>query len=101
MSPIARALTDRFDEVCRLELARLQRKTAALSPADRTEVEAMCVEVTRGISARVAAAADVGREAVLHEVLGRLFAVSPDDGSTIGLECRASAPEGARSGEEP
>jgi hypothetical protein len=101
MSPIARALADRFEEVCRLELVRLQKKTAALSPADRTEVEAMCVEVTRAISSQLAAAAEIGGHANLHDVLGRLFAVAAPHGPAAFNECRAPGSGGALSGEEP
>jgi hypothetical protein len=32
MSPLARALEERFDEVCRAEIARMTRKTRGLTP---------------------------------------------------------------------
>jgi hypothetical protein len=89
MSPIARALTDRFDEVCRVELIRLRRKTASLSEADRTEVEALCVEVTRAISAHVASAAEGGRERWFHDVLGHLFALCSNAGPAGSHVCPA------------
>lgn len=78
MSPIARALQDRFDEVCRAELQRLRRKTAALSPEERAEVDAISVEVTQAIAARVQAALESDRGAGLADVVARLFAVSAD-----------------------
>ena len=78
MSPIARALHDRFDEVCRAELLRLRRKTAALSPADRAEVDAITVEVTQAIASRVGAALMRQESGELTEIVARLFAVAPD-----------------------
>ena len=79
MSPIARALHRRFDEVCQSELARLRRKTAALTPADRERVDALTAEVTRAIAASVGAAVDGPRGAGLSDIVGRLFAISPAD----------------------
>jgi Glutamyl-tRNAGlu reductase, dimerisation domain len=79
MSPIARALHRRFDEVCRAELARLRRKTAALTPADRQQVDAITAEVTRAIAATVGAAVDGHHGADLGDIVGRLFAIVPAD----------------------
>lgn len=78
MSPIARALQHRFDEVCRSELQRLRRKTAALSPEERAEVDAISVEVTQGIAARVQAAIESDEGAGLADVVARLFAVAAE-----------------------
>jgi hypothetical protein len=75
MSPIANALHHRFEEVCRAELQRLRRKTASLSAAERETVDAITVEVTQGIAARVSAAIAAGGSDVA-DVVGRLFAVS-------------------------
>lgn len=75
MSPIARALHERFDEVCRSELERLRRKTAALSPADRAEVDAISVEITRGIAARFGAALDAPEARDLDSIIAQLFSV--------------------------
>ncbi|HXW08266.1 MAG TPA: hypothetical protein VD833_23750 [Vicinamibacterales bacterium] len=89
MSPIARALHERFDLVCRSELDRLRRKTACLSPADRAEVDAITVELTRAIAARVGAALEQDADGDLQTIVARLFAVSftaaggPADG--VGL----------------
>lgn len=74
MSPIGSALHSRFEEVCRHELNRLRRKTASLSPADRAEVDALSVEITQGIAARMEAALAAGGTDVA-EVVARLFAV--------------------------
>jgi hypothetical protein len=74
MSPIGHALHNRFDEVCRTELQRLRRKTAALSPEDRAEVDAISVEVTRAIASRMEAALTAGGTDVA-EVVARLFVV--------------------------
>jgi Glutamyl-tRNAGlu reductase, dimerisation domain len=79
MSPIARALHHRFDEVCRAELARLRRKTAALTPADRDQVDAITAEVTRAIAATVGAAVDGPHAADLGDIVRRLFAIAPAD----------------------
>lgn len=81
MSPIARALHDRFDEVCRAELLRLRRKTAALSPAERAEVDAITVEVTKAIAARVEAALARQQSEDLADIVARLFAVAPVEGA--------------------
>lgn len=77
MSPIARALHERFDEVCRTELHRLRRKTAALSPEERAEVDAISREITMAIAARFEAALDGRDGRPLAEIVGRLFAVAP------------------------
>jgi glutamyl-tRNAGlu reductase-like protein len=74
MSPVGRALHSRFEEVCRNELVRLRRKTASLSPEERAEVDAMSVEITRGIAARMEAALSAGDTEIAH-VVARLFAV--------------------------
>jgi hypothetical protein len=79
MSPIARALHDRFDEVCRTELQRLRRKTAALSPEERAEVDAISREVTMAIASRLEAALEARDGVPLAGIVGRLFAVEPPD----------------------
>ena len=79
MSPIARALHRRFDEVCRAELVRLRRKTAALTPAEREQVDAISAEVTRAIAASVGSAVDGPHGAGLDDIVSRLFAISPSD----------------------
>ncbi|OFW04774.1 MAG: hypothetical protein A3H96_10180 [Acidobacteria bacterium RIFCSPLOWO2_02_FULL_67_36] len=79
MSPIGRALHDRFEEVCRTELQRLRRKTASLNPSDREEVDAISVAVTQAIAARFEAALAGPGGANLSEIVARLFAVAPDE----------------------
>lgn len=86
MSPIARALHDRFDEVCRAELLRLRRKTAALSPAERAEIDAITVEVTKAIAARVGAALSCQESPDLTDIVAKLFAVAPDGTRREALE---------------
>lgn len=75
MSPIARALHERFDEVCRTELQRLRRKTAALSPEERAEVDAISREVTLAIAARFEAALDAHDGQAIAAIVAQLFAV--------------------------
>jgi hypothetical protein len=82
MSPIAQALHERFEQVCRAELERLRRKTASLSPADRAEVDAISAEVTRAIAARFGAALDASGTQDLADVVARLFAVPAAPGGT-------------------
>jgi hypothetical protein len=78
VSPVGRALHRQFEAVCRTELTRLRRKTAALSPDERAEVDAISVEVTLGIASRLEAALAAGGSDVT-DVVARLFAVrSPD-----------------------
>jgi hypothetical protein len=89
MSPMARALHHRFEEICRAELARLRRKTAALTPAEREQVDAISAQVTMAIAASVGAAVDGPDGAGLHDIVSRLFAVSPADSPTG----RAMGPE--------
>jgi hypothetical protein len=83
MSPIARALHRRFEEVCRAELVRLRRKTAALTPADRERVDAISAEITRAIAASVGAAVDGPHGAGLDDIVRRLFAISPSDSPNV------------------
>lgn len=80
MSPIAQALHTRFEEVCRAELQRLRRKTASLSEQDRAEIDAISVEVTQAIAARVEAALTRQGGGDLASIIGRLFAVSAPAG---------------------
>jgi hypothetical protein len=90
MSPIARALHERFDEVCRAELQRLRRKTAALSPEERAEVDAISREVTLAIAARFEAALEARDGTGLADIVGRLFAVEPAGTGTPGAQESAS-----------
>ena len=79
MTPVGRALCDRFEEVSRAELIRLKKKIAALPAETRAAVEAATIEVTQGIAesldARLAALDGAG----VDDVVARIFAVAPDD----------------------
>lgn len=79
---MARALHDRFEEVCRLELVRLRRKTASLTPGQRAEVEAVSLEVARAISACFEASLDGQHTEGLHDIVGGIFGISASDAST-------------------
>jgi hypothetical protein len=76
MSPISRALHERFEEVCQRELQRLRRKTASLPPDARSEVDAITLAVTQAIAARVGAVLDREPGGELDTIIGRLFAVT-------------------------
>lgn len=74
MSPVGRALHERFETVCRTELHRLRRKTASLSDDERAQVDALALEVTRNLAVTLdAAVAAPGRSGIAPVVL-RLFA---------------------------
>jgi hypothetical protein len=87
MSPIGRALQDRFEEVCRAELQRLHKKTASLSEEERAEVDAITVQVTQAIVARVEAALEHQQADDLAAIVARLFAVSPTGSGRERLGC--------------
>jgi glutamyl-tRNA reductase len=76
MSPISRALHERFEEVCPRELERLRRKTASLPPEARSEVDAITRAVTQAIAARVGAVLDREPGGELDLIVARLFAVT-------------------------
>ena len=77
MSPIARAIHDRFEEVCRAELVRLRRKTASLSAADRAELDGISLAVAGAIAARLGEALDGETAPDVRNIVARLFAVAP------------------------
>ena len=76
MSPLALALRDRFDEVCRSELQRLRKKTAAFAPEERAEIDAISIEVTHGIAAALAATLERPQGQDIEAVVAKLFAVT-------------------------
>lgn len=76
MSPIGRALHERFEEVCQRELLRLRRKTASLPPSTRAEVDAISLAVTQAIASRVEAVLDREPGGELDVIVARLFAVT-------------------------
>jgi len=76
MSPVCHALRERFGNVCRAELERLHKKTAALAPEHRAEVHALTLEIAQRMALRLdAALTSTGGE--LEAVVGRLFALTP------------------------
>ena len=80
MSPVGQALQERFGDVCRAELQRLHKKTAALQPEHRAEVHALTLEVAERLALRLdAAVTNTGGE--LEAVVGRLFAVTASERS--------------------
>lgn len=87
MSPIGRALLDRFEEVCHTELQRLHKKIASLSAAERAEVDAISVQVAQAIVARMEAALEDQQGHDLAAIVARLFAVSPADPCRDRLGC--------------
>jgi hypothetical protein len=68
-------LRDRFEHVCRAELTRLRRKTAALSPSVRDDVHELTIEVARGIAAHLEAALADQQDGEVHDIVARLFAI--------------------------
>lgn len=77
MSPVGRALHERFEGVCRSELQRLGRKAASLTAAERAQVDALALEVTQGIAGRLGWALDAPDSSAIGTVVMRLFAVTP------------------------
>ncbi len=81
MSPVGQALEEHFDTVCRSELERLHKKTAALAPEHRAQVHALTLELAQRMALRLdAALTETGDE--LEAVAMRLFGVTTSDGST-------------------
>lgn len=76
MSPVGRALHERFESVCRSEIQRLRRKTASLTAAERAQVHALALEVTQGMAGRLDAALDAPGSSAIAPVVMRLFAVT-------------------------
>ncbi len=83
MSPTARVLQERFEEICRAELVRLRRKTSALSPSDQAELDMVSLSVARAIATRLGKAVDRDGAAETGNILTHLFAVSPKDQSGV------------------
>jgi hypothetical protein len=77
MSPIARVLHDRFEEICRAELIRLRRKTACLSATDRYELDDISLSVVRAIAARLGEAIDQDATPETGSIVTHLFAGRP------------------------
>lgn len=79
MSPIARVLHDRFEEICRAELSRLRRKTASLSVSDRGELDDISLSVVRAIAARLGDALEQDTAPDTGSIVTHLFAVTPGE----------------------
>ncbi len=81
MSPIARALHERFDRICRAELVRLRRKTASLSDAHRAELDAISIQVAGAIASHLGKALDCEAASTsdIGGIVERVFAVAPRD----------------------
>jgi hypothetical protein len=77
MSPVGHALHQQFERVCRSELQRLRRKTAALTEEDRAQVDALALEVAQRLAVHLDAALDAPGGAGITPVVMRLFAVAP------------------------
>jgi hypothetical protein len=78
MSPRARAHRDRFDDVCRVELVRLRRRTASRSPEQRAHLQVASLEATRALEAGLD-----GQPDGLHDIVGpRIFGISASAPST-------------------
>jgi hypothetical protein len=78
MSPVGQALQERFGSVCRSELQRLHKKTAALAPEHRAEVHALTIEVAERLAERLDAAV-AKTDGELDAFVMRLFAVTAPD----------------------
>jgi hypothetical protein len=76
MSPVGQALQDRFERVCRSELGRLRKKTAALSADERALVDALALEVTGRLAVTLDAAVAAPGAAGIAPAVMRLFDVS-------------------------
>jgi hypothetical protein len=81
MSPVGHALHQQFERVCRSELQRLRRKTAALTEEDRAQVDALALEVAQRLAVHLDAALDAPGGAGIAPVVMHLFAV-PATGAT-------------------
>jgi len=77
MSPTGLALHERFESVCRSELQRLRRKTASLTDAERAQVDALALEVTRSLALELDAAVRAPGRAAIAPVVMQLFAGRP------------------------
>lgn len=73
METLAQALVARFEEISRAELARLRKKTASLTAAQREQVDAIAVQVVRAIAARASAALRGEDARRLAPAVARLF----------------------------
>jgi hypothetical protein len=75
MSPVARALEQRFGEVCRSEIARMTRKTRGLSSDERLVLEDLSLQIVQAIATRADIALGEPDGEALGPVVARLFDV--------------------------
>lgn len=80
MSPVSRALRARFESVARAELQRLKKKTAALSDAERAELEAISVHVAQALAAQFEQGIEGPGGEKLEDVVSRIFVLSDVSG---------------------
>ena len=73
MSPVSQALRDRFESVARAELQRMKKKTAALSEAERAQLEAISVHVVQALAAQFEQGIDGPDGARLESVVSKIF----------------------------
>jgi glutamyl-tRNA reductase len=76
VSPLKRALQNRFEEVSRAELVRLRKKTSSFEPATRAVVDAVTVELVQAIAARATERLEGPDGDQLAPVLAQLFGVA-------------------------
>jgi glutamyl-tRNA reductase len=75
VSPLRRALQSRFEEVSRAELQRLRKKTSALEPETRAAVDAVTIELLRGMALRATERLETSEGEKFATVLAQLFGV--------------------------
>jgi glutamyl-tRNA reductase len=73
MSPVSQALRDKFESVARAELQRMKKKTAALSDAERAQLEAISVHVVQALAAHFEEGIDGPDGARLETVVSKIF----------------------------
>ena len=71
----SQALHDRFDAIRRAELARLKKKLAGLSDADRLSVDQITADIVGALSRGPGQALAEGSPRIAVEALVRLFAL--------------------------
>jgi glutamyl-tRNA reductase len=70
---VARALRERFEEIRRAELARLYKKTAGLTDAQRADIEGITAEVVHALAQGPARALEQDGGAALIQATVHLF----------------------------
>jgi hypothetical protein len=70
-------MRQRFEDLCTREIVRLRRKTAALSPSDRAEVEALSAQVIRGCSSTLETILGADLDHGIEDAVRRIFELTP------------------------